>query len=166
MPWVNSSLWPVQSRNVLKRMLTNISMQKLLNSHHAELATPVQADKEYWNLLFFGVYHPQKPNQIHVVSNNSAKFGDVSLNDMKPCCYGMVSRQWPSKKGFHLQDESACFRNSPSPAVAISGLHKVAQEGEDEYGTDVCTLCWKRFLHGRCLKVSLDCGGSHWQRKC
>lgn len=57
-------------------------MQKILDSHHAELAPPVQGGKEYLYLPFFGVYHPQKHNQIRVVLDSSAKFNGVSLNDV------------------------------------------------------------------------------------
>lgn len=57
-------------------------MQNILVSHHAELAPPVQEGKEYWYLPFFGVYHAQKPNQIRVVFDSSAKFNGVSLYDV------------------------------------------------------------------------------------
>ncbi|XP_060761029.1 uncharacterized protein LOC132870982 [Neoarius graeffei] len=57
-------------------------MQKMLDSHHAELAPPMQDGKEYWYLPFFGVYHPQKPSQIRVVFDSSAQFEGKSLNNV------------------------------------------------------------------------------------
>lgn len=57
-------------------------MQKVLDSHHAELAPPTQEDKEYWYLSFFGVYHQQKSSQIHVVFDSSTQFEGMSLNNV------------------------------------------------------------------------------------
>lgn len=57
-------------------------MQKILDNQHVELAPPTQSGKEYWYLPFFGVYHPQKPTQIRVVFDSSAKFEGTSLNDV------------------------------------------------------------------------------------
>lgn len=57
-------------------------MEKMLDNGHAELAPPVQEDKEYWYLPFFGVYHPQKLSQIRVVFDSSAQFQGMSLNDV------------------------------------------------------------------------------------
>lgn len=57
-------------------------MQKLLDNHHAELAPPIQDNKERWYLPFFGVYHPQKPSQIRVVFDSSAQFEGTSLNNV------------------------------------------------------------------------------------
>ncbi|XP_061886479.1 uncharacterized protein LOC133637538 [Entelurus aequoreus] len=56
-------------------------MQKMKDNGHAELAPPVQKNKEYWYLPFFGVYHPQKKSQIRVVFDSSAQFEGMSLND-------------------------------------------------------------------------------------
>ncbi|XP_039859766.1 uncharacterized protein LOC120716330 [Simochromis diagramma] len=55
-------------------------MQKMLDNGHAELAPPVQENKECWYLSYFGVYHPQKPSQIRVVFDSSAQFEGMSLN--------------------------------------------------------------------------------------
>lgn len=55
-------------------------MQKMMDNGHAELAPPVQENKEYWYLPYFGVYHPQKPSQIRVVFDSSAQFEGTSLN--------------------------------------------------------------------------------------
>nr|XP_054596974.1 uncharacterized protein LOC129163443 [Nothobranchius furzeri] len=57
-------------------------MQKMLDNGHAEVAPPVQENKEYWYLPFFGVYHPQKPSQIRVVFDSNARFEGMSLNDV------------------------------------------------------------------------------------
>lgn len=55
-------------------------MQKVLDSHHAELALPTQEGNEYWYLLHFGIYHPQKPSQIQVFFDSSLQFKGMSLN--------------------------------------------------------------------------------------
>ena len=57
-------------------------MQKILDNNHAELAPTLKEGKECWYLPTFGVYHPQKPGQIHVVFDSSAQFDGVSLNDV------------------------------------------------------------------------------------
>ncbi|KAL3967947.1 NLR family CARD domain-containing protein 3 [Sarotherodon galilaeus] len=57
-------------------------MQNIFDRDHAELAPPLELDKECWYLPTFGVYHPQKPGQIRVVFDSSAKCHGVSLNDV------------------------------------------------------------------------------------
>ncbi|KAK7877393.1 hypothetical protein WMY93_031909, partial [Mugilogobius chulae] len=57
-------------------------MQGLLDRDHAELAPALGEEEECWYLPFFGVYHPQKPGNIRVVFDSSAKFQGVSLNDV------------------------------------------------------------------------------------
>ncbi|KAL6466941.1 hypothetical protein MHYP_G00247450 [Metynnis hypsauchen] len=57
-------------------------MQNTFDRDHAEQAPPLPAGKECWYLPIFGVYHPQKPGQIRVVFDSSAKSHGVSLNDV------------------------------------------------------------------------------------
>ncbi|XP_057699895.1 uncharacterized protein LOC130920590 [Corythoichthys intestinalis] len=57
-------------------------MQKILNNQQAETAPPLQPEEECWYLPMFGVYHPQKPHQIRVVFDSSAKHEGVALNDV------------------------------------------------------------------------------------
>lgn len=57
-------------------------MQKLFESDQAELAPPLKENQECWCLSTFGVYHPQKPDQIRVVFDSSAKHEGVSLNNI------------------------------------------------------------------------------------
>lgn len=57
-------------------------MQGLFDRGHAEPAPPLKEEEECWYLPFFGVYHPEKPGNIRVVFDSSAKFKGVSLNDM------------------------------------------------------------------------------------
>ena len=57
-------------------------MQKLIDNQHAEVATPLQKEEECWYLSIFGVYHPKKPSQIRAVFDSSAKFQNISLNDV------------------------------------------------------------------------------------
>lgn len=57
-------------------------MQKMLDNKHAEPAPPLRSEQEHWYLPTFGVYHPQKPGQIRVVFDSSAKHEGVSLNDV------------------------------------------------------------------------------------
>lgn len=54
-------------------------MQKMLDSDQAELAPPLDKGKEHWYLPTFGVYHPQKLDQIRVVFDSSAEFEGASL---------------------------------------------------------------------------------------
>lgn len=55
-------------------------MQKLFDIDQAENAPPIDKEKESWYLPMFGVYHPQKPDQIRVVFDSSAEFEGMSLN--------------------------------------------------------------------------------------
>ncbi|KAI4881113.1 hypothetical protein NFI96_002207 [Prochilodus magdalenae] len=48
-------------------------MEKLFENRHAEDAAPLPENAECWYLPIFGVYHPQKPGQIRVVFDSSAK---------------------------------------------------------------------------------------------
>ena len=57
-------------------------MQKMLDNDQAEPAPPLVKGKEHWYLPTFGVYHPQKPNQIRVVFDSSAECEGTSLNDV------------------------------------------------------------------------------------
>ncbi|XP_075933003.1 uncharacterized protein LOC142932811 [Anarhichas minor] len=57
-------------------------MQKMLDNEHAELAPPLKEGTECWYLPTFGVYHPQKPDKIHVVFDSSAQYDGISLNDV------------------------------------------------------------------------------------
>lgn len=57
-------------------------MQKMLDNDQAELAPPLPEGKEHWYLPTFGVYHPQKPDQIRVVFDSSAECDGTSLNQV------------------------------------------------------------------------------------
>lgn len=57
-------------------------MKKVFENDQAELAPELGEHQERWYLPLFGVYHPQKPNQIRVVFYSSAKYDGVSLNDV------------------------------------------------------------------------------------
>ncbi|KAK7895294.1 hypothetical protein WMY93_020619 [Mugilogobius chulae] len=57
-------------------------MQKMLDNDQAELAPPLLEGKEHWYLPTFGVYHPQKPDQIRVVFDSSAECEGTSLNQV------------------------------------------------------------------------------------
>ena len=57
-------------------------MGKILENDQAEVTPVLEEDEECWYLPTFGVYHPQKPGQIRVVFDSSAKHLGVSLNDV------------------------------------------------------------------------------------
>lgn len=57
-------------------------MNKFFENGHAEVAPPLHRDGECWYLPYFGVYYPQKPQQIRVVFDSSARHNGVSLNDV------------------------------------------------------------------------------------
>lgn len=57
-------------------------MDKLFKNNHAEIAPPINDNTEFWYLPIFGVYHPQKPDQIRVVFDSSAQQSGVSLNSV------------------------------------------------------------------------------------
>jgi len=57
-------------------------MGSIIENGHAEVAPPVGRSEECWYLPHFGVFHPKKPEKIRVVFDSSAKFHDVSLNDV------------------------------------------------------------------------------------
>nr|XP_054607369.1 uncharacterized protein LOC129167170 [Nothobranchius furzeri] len=56
-------------------------MDKIFQNKHAEEAPPLNEEEECWFLPTFGVFHPQKPENIRVVFDYSAKYHGVSLND-------------------------------------------------------------------------------------
>ena len=41
-------------------------MKRLMDNGHAEIAQPLIRDEECWYLPLFGVYHPQKRDQVRV----------------------------------------------------------------------------------------------------
>ncbi len=57
-------------------------MRKIIDNKHAEVAPPLEENEECWYLPIFGVYHPQKPGNIRVVFDSSAKYFGTSLNDV------------------------------------------------------------------------------------
>lgn len=56
-------------------------MDKIFQNNHAEVAPPLKENEECWYLPTFGVFHPQKPDNIRVVFDSSAKHSGMSLND-------------------------------------------------------------------------------------
>lgn len=65
----------------MKRQLIEF-MQNNFDNDHAEHAPPRYKEEESWYLPMFGVYHPQKCDQIRVVFDSSAEFEGMSLNKM------------------------------------------------------------------------------------
>lgn len=54
-------------RNPVKRRHFTEFMEGIFTEGHAEPAPPVTQGQECWYLPLFGVYHPQKPEQIRGV---------------------------------------------------------------------------------------------------
>lgn len=78
---LNSLCRTLNKRPEMKRHFMDF-MQGLFDRGQAEPAPPLKEEEECWYLPFFGVYHPEKPGNIRVVFDSSAKFKGVSLNDM------------------------------------------------------------------------------------
>lgn len=57
-------------------------MEQILKMGYAEVAPPSPESKKCWYLLLFGVYHPKKQDQIRGVFDASAKYQNISLNDV------------------------------------------------------------------------------------
>lgn len=57
-------------------------MERIMENGHAEVAPPLEQSAECWYLPLFGVYHPKKKDQIRVVFDSSAKYNDISLNNV------------------------------------------------------------------------------------
>lgn len=57
-------------------------MQKRLENDHAEPDKEMPQSNHRWYLPHFGVYHPQKPDKIHVVFDSAAETDGMSLNKM------------------------------------------------------------------------------------
>lgn len=43
-------------------------METIFKKGHAEIVPPLEDNKECWYLPSFGIYHPQKPGKIRIVS--------------------------------------------------------------------------------------------------
>ncbi|XP_036952751.1 uncharacterized protein LOC119018863 isoform X1 [Acanthopagrus latus] len=71
----------LEKRPKMKEDYVNF-MQKMIDNDQAEPAPPLDEGKEHWYLPSFGVYHPQKPDQIRVVFDSSAECDGTSLNDV------------------------------------------------------------------------------------
>ena len=56
-------------------------MQKIFDHDHAEIvpAEDLNPEKPCWYLPYFGVYHPKKPDKIHVIFDSTAESNGVSL---------------------------------------------------------------------------------------
>ena len=74
------SLHASLSKNEVKRQHFIDFMSKIFENGHAEEAPPLTKDEECWYLPVFGVYHPQKPDQIRCVFDSSAQHEGISLN--------------------------------------------------------------------------------------
>lgn len=57
-------------------------MQAMFDADQAEPAPALMPQQECWYLPIFGVYHPQKKDQIGVVFDSGAKYEGISLNDV------------------------------------------------------------------------------------
>lgn len=70
----------LDKRHIMREQFSAF-MKQMFKNTHAELPPTLKMDEECWYLPLFGVYHPQKVDQIHVVFDSSEKHGDASLNE-------------------------------------------------------------------------------------
>ncbi|XP_069114405.1 uncharacterized protein [Argopecten irradians] len=97
-------------------------MDEILRRGHAEVAPPVQENEEVWYLPIFGVYHPQKKDQIRAVFDSSAELNGISLNkvlltgpDLTNSLLGVLMRfrQGPVGIMADIQKMFYCFYVNP-----------------------------------------------------
>ena len=67
-------------KDIVKAQQFTDFMQKMLDNGHAEKASHLRNDEEFWVLPIFTVNHPRKPGQARVVFDSSAQFRGSSLN--------------------------------------------------------------------------------------
>lgn len=72
-------------KNPVKKQHFVDFMAKIFQKGHAEVAPPLRLGEECWYLPIFGVYHPQKADQIRGLFDSSTKFQNVSLNSVLLC---------------------------------------------------------------------------------
>ncbi|XP_046562259.1 uncharacterized protein LOC124271225 [Haliotis rubra] len=164
-------------------------MTSILKAGHAEIAPPVENDKEVWYLPLFGVRHPRKPDQIRGVFDASAAYEGISLNSIllqgpdlmnrllhvllsfrkEPvaimgdiekmfCCFQVhTSASEDFLRFFWHRDNNLSedlieyrmtvhvFGNKSSPAIATSGLRRIAGCAAEKFGSDVEDFVNKNF---------------------
>ena len=87
----NNRIQALQRANYLKRKM--LKDENFANDYRTFMSTLIERgyvvkcnekgkDGMTWYIPHHGVYHPKKPNKIRVVFDCSAKFKDLSLNDM------------------------------------------------------------------------------------
>lgn len=122
-------------------------IENIFASGHAEVAPPLREHDECWYLPKFGIYHPQKPNQIRVVFDSSTRYSRNFLNDVLLTgpelknSLKKTTRLWHkdndiSKEVVEYRMKVHIFGNGPSPAVAINGLRRAIREGAQEHGAN------------------------------
>lgn len=57
-------------------------MDQIFDKGNAEEAPPLPDNRERYYSPMFGVYHPQKKDSIRMMFDSSARFNNVSLNDV------------------------------------------------------------------------------------
>ena len=71
----------LEKKSAMKEHFFNF-MQAMFGADQADPAPELRPQQECWYLPIFGVYHPQKKDQIRVVFDSSAKDEGTSLNDV------------------------------------------------------------------------------------
>lgn len=56
-------------------------METMFKKGHAEIASPLEDNKECWYLPSFGIYHSQKIGKIRIVFDSSGQY-NISLNQV------------------------------------------------------------------------------------
>lgn len=99
---------------------------QIFEAGQAELAPPLRENQECWYLPTFGIYHPQKPDQIRMVFYSSAKHKGISLILFLESLFASAKSQLQSQRMCNK-----CFTVSLSVKTTVTFLRFLWFEDND-----------------------------------